>query len=473
MSLTSESPMLTGCSWFESPYSDTATQDPLSCFVVAEWQLPLSQPPLPHHAGPFTAFSAQKYPLIMFTGLRSRLSANVPAQEKKTSVPTAATAAPGAKRTPTWATLVRERLHKRDHDNASPPNNHQARGQQSVRYSGDQRKILETPGQTERATDKNQPRFEPNEEVIVISSDNDEVDSDDEPLAAVRKRKTTSPNPSERPQKKRAPAQTPSGPSPSASETHVTEGASKTSDVVDANKTKKECELTRLKKEMRGLEQRYCVMAAHDASREPCITAVQNEAAQAKEDLAQANIAHEKQVTELQKRLEDTGADLRREQESNKELRAKNTQVERKNSQMKQDIEKVQDQYSQAKEEKGLMTAQNDQLRAQLKELDHYLKQQSAKQAEADHVAKRRTEELEEKVTWYERRLEIRNKEWHEREMEWRDYLLALDNNNMSLAERRRAGPIPPFNKWLGERRNQRQVTNSHLNDNLHSEMRL
>lgn len=459
MSLTSESPMLTGCSWFESPYSDTATQDPLSCFVVAEWQLPLSQPPLPHHAGPSTAFSAQKYPLIMFTGLRSRLSANVPAQGKKTAVPTAATAAPGAKRTPTWATLVRERLHKRDHDNASPPNSHQARGQQSVRYSGDQRKILETPGQTERATDKNQPRFEPNDEVIVISSD--EVDSDDEPLAAVRKRKTTSPNPSERPQKKQAPAQTPSGPSASASETHVREGASKTSGVVDANKTKKECELTRLKKEMRGLEQRYSVMAAHDASIEPCITAVQNEAAQAKEDLAQANIAHEKQVTELQKRLEDTGADLRREQESNKELRAKNTQVEQKNSQMKQDIEKVQDQYSQAKEEKGLMTAQNDQLRAQVKELDHHLKQQSAKQAEADHAAKRRTEELEEKVSWYEGRLEIRNKEWHEREMEWRDYLLALDNNNnMSLAERRRAAPIPPLIEWLGERRN------------LHSEMR-
>lgn len=55
--------------------------------------------------------------------------------------------------------------------------------------------------------------------------------------------------------------------------------------------------------------------------------------------------------------------------------------------------------------------------------------------------------ELREEVEWYEGNRERMRKEWDERvamEMRWKDNLQALVNNNMSLAERRRAALAAP-----------------------------
>lgn len=185
----------------------------------------------------------------MFTGSRSKLTADKPVQNNKTAgtsapgkgPPPALSAAPGgkrppafpsidspatrtpswhspAKRTPTWSS-AHERPPKRSHHAVFPTNSNRDLSQQPIRYSRDQSKDDENLGKEESR--HNSARFE----VISISSDNDEgPDSDDEPLEAVRKRRMTSgtPNLSKRQQKKQEePGKIPSQPSSTAPNTLV------------------------------------------------------------------------------------------------------------------------------------------------------------------------------------------------------------------------------------------------------------
>lgn len=174
----------------------------------------------------------------MFPGCRSKVPADRPVQGKKTTVsdapskglPPATGAGPAAKRPPAFPSIrppasrspssisVHERSHKRTHKDAFPSISNRDRGQQPAPHEKDQPKKDENPGQPDSR--HNSARFE----VISISSDNDEDhDSDDEPLLASRHRKATSgtPNPSERQQRKQASSNISARPSSTAPTPHI------------------------------------------------------------------------------------------------------------------------------------------------------------------------------------------------------------------------------------------------------------
>lgn len=195
----------------------------------------------------------------MFTGRKSKPSADRSAQEKKTSVPggpskglpPAPRAAPGAARPPAFPSIrppasrsqrsasFQQWLHKRNHDDAFPSNSNRDLGQQPAQYNRDRSKDDENPGQAQSR--HNSARFE----VISISSDNDEdPDSDDEPLLAkaARQRKATSgtPNPSGRQQKKQASANIPSRSSSTAPNPNLRANASQKSHAESRPSTEQE-----------------------------------------------------------------------------------------------------------------------------------------------------------------------------------------------------------------------------------------
>ncbi|KAG6358369.1 hypothetical protein INS49_014253 [Diaporthe citri] len=147
-------------------------------------------------------------------------------------------AGPEAKRPPAFPSIrpptsrssssnsVHEQSHKRNHEDAFPSSSNRDRGQQPVRYNRDRSKGDENPGQPESR--HNSARFE----VISISSDNDEdPDSDDEPLVAARQRKATSgtPNPSAHQRKKQTPSNIPSRPSSTAPDARIRSNTSQRS----------------------------------------------------------------------------------------------------------------------------------------------------------------------------------------------------------------------------------------------------
>ncbi|KAI7781456.1 hypothetical protein LA080_014632 [Diaporthe eres] len=124
---------------------------------------------------------------------------------------------PPASRSPS-SSSVHELPHKRNHEAAFPSDSNRDRGQQPVQNNRDRSKEDENPVQPESR--HNSARFE----VISISSGNDEdPDSDDEPLVAAFQRRATSrtPNLSRHQQKKQAPSNIPSRSSSTAPNAHI------------------------------------------------------------------------------------------------------------------------------------------------------------------------------------------------------------------------------------------------------------
>lgn len=372
------------------PSSKSSFDGHVGHVVASEWQLPPSHGSSASISSPSEPLylPLSSHTLIMFTGSRSKPPADRSTQGNKTAVssvaskglPPAARKASGSKRPPAFPS-------------AFPP------AKQS-------RHTL--------------ARLE----VISISSDNDEEpDSDDEPLAVVRRRKTTSitPNPSRSLQTKQAQVY------------QVKE---------DANQSlithrHQEAELQKLLDDQ--VTKYMHLEAAHGDLRK-------------------------------QESSKNDGATITRLEASNRELWEKNTQLEGEIENMREDYENVKGQHDRMIEKKDEMKTERDRLQLRVVDLEIQLQRRSDQHALSDDSRKREIEELQKKVSsqgdeireyekrvsnlhkevnWYEGNRERMRTEWEGRiamETKWRDDLQTVIHNDrrMTLEEMRRAALAAP-----------------------------
>lgn len=353
----------------------------------------LFHPPPPH--------SLLIHTLIMSTGSKSKPPADRSTQDKNTAVPGAAGKGPSP---------ASRRPPKRNHDDAFPPNRNRDLGKQPVRYSQDSSKDAKNLGQTESL--HTLARLE----VISISSDEDEepqADSDDEPLAVIRKRKTTSTTPK---------GQRDGHASITRSEHRADEGMSKDS----ASATR----------------------AYFDSEKQELRAKIEQQATENQALAKQLRQSRELSRTTSQSKL----ADGRELSTLRQQLGARDQQIKALVSEqdsLNESITKLRDEVSQEKQDanQSLITHQHQEAKLQ-KLLDDQMTKNMELEATVRDLQKQ-VSNLQEEVEWYKGNRERIRKDWEERvamETTWRENLQAVINNNhrMTSEEMRRAALAAP-----------------------------